>query len=287
VEALLEDGFALVASALSATTPAAPVLHTRQAVGPGGSPFSAEVSVSATPGSSTQAAIIAVRDLTERRRMEAAVAQSLREKETLLKEIHHRVKNNLQIISSLLMLQVDQVPSREAGRLLEESVQRVRSMALIHQQIYGGESLERIDLGTYTGQLAASLRYALAPDARMTLDADPVEVTVEHAVPLGLILNELITNAFKYGAPADGESPPVVHVRIRAEGDVLSLEVRDEGPGLPPDFDLATATSLGLTLVDTLTHQLRGALTVANEGGAVFRLRCALTPASEAAAPHA
>ncbi len=280
VDALLEGGFALVASALAKAGRAAAELHTCQASGHDGAPFSAEVSVSATPGSSTQAAIIAVRDLTERRRMEATVAQSLREKETLLKEIHHRVKNNLQIISSLLMLQVEQMPSREAGRLLEESVQRVRSMALIHQQIYGGESLARIDLSTYTSQLAGSLRNALAPDARMTLEADPVEVTVEHAVPLGLILNELITNAFKYGAPKHGETRPAVHIRIRAEDAGLVLEVRDEGPGLPPDFDLATATSLGLTLVDTLTRQLRGELTMSHEGGAVFRLRCSLASAT-------
>jgi PAS domain S-box-containing protein len=280
IDGLIAGGRDLVAAATKADGPAgerlAAELHVREAHGARGAVFSAEVSVSATPGSSNQAAIIAVRDLTERHRMEAAVAQSLREKETLLKEIHHRVKNNLQIISSLLMLQVEQMPSPEARQLLEESVQRVRSMALIHQQIYGGESLERIDLAVYTSQLAGTLQNALAPDARLRLEVEPIEVTVEHAVPLGLILNELITNAFKYGAPPDSGSPPQVTVTIGLEDGLLAVTVRDSGPGLPPDFDPETATSLGLLLVDTLTRQLRGQLTVTNEGGAVFRLRCSV-----------
>ncbi len=203
IDGLIAGGLALVTGAMGeadgVARAAVAALHNREAFGAGGETFSAEVSVSATPGSSTQAAIIAVRDLTERHRMEAAVAQSLREKETLLKEIHHRVKNNLQIISSLFMLQVEQMPSPEARQLLEERVQRVRSMALIHQQIYGGDSLERIDLAIYTSQLASSLQNALAPDAGLRLETEPIEVTVEHAVPLGLILNELITNAFKTG----------------------------------------------------------------------------------------
>jgi PAS domain S-box-containing protein len=277
LDGLIENGFELVRQALSAPhSDMRAVLHHREAIGQNGQRFSAEISVSATADSTVQSAIIAVRDLTERHRMEAAVADSLREKETLLKEIHHRVKNNLQIISSLLMLQVDQMPSPEAQKLLEESVQRVRSMALIHQQIYGGDSLERIDLGAYASQLADSLRNALAPTAVISVDFDPIEVTVEHAVPLGLILNELITNAFKYGTPADRAMPTRVAVELRFVNEVLTLSVRDHGPGMPPDFNPRTATSLGLQLVRTLSRQLRGQIEVTNDGGACFRLSCRL-----------
>ena len=280
LDGLLDAGAALVRAALEAPAgdEAPTQLFHRAARGHDGHEFSAEISVAATPKSSTQAAIIAVRDLTERHHMEASLTQSLREKETLLKEIHHRVKNNLQIISSLLMLQADKMPSEQGRSRLEESVHRVRSMALIHEQLYGSDSLERIELGTYARQLAESLRGALAPSARVRVNAAPVEVTVEQAVPIGLILNELLTNAFKYGVRGresresrEPRADDVVIELARADTEV-TLEVRDFGPGIPASFDPARSTSLGLQLVRTLTRQLRGKLTFTSEGGAAFRL---------------
>ncbi len=280
LDGLLDAGEALVRTTLATPvgdeTPAQ--LFLRAARGHEGQKFSAEISVAATPKSSTQAAIIAVRDLTERHRMEAALKQSLREKETLLKEIHHRVKNNLQIISSLLMLQADKMPSEQGRSRLEESVHRVRSMALIHEQLYGSHSLERIELGTYARQLAESLRGALAPYARVSIDAAPVEVAVEQAVPFGLILNELLTNAFKYGVHRRDSSETTesraddVVVQLSRAGTEVTLLVRDFGPGIPAGFDPARSTSLGLQLVRTLTRQLRGKFTFTSEGGASFRL---------------
>ncbi len=220
--------------------------------------------------------------LTALQKVERALESSLEEKETLLKEIHHRVKNNLQMVSSLLTLQMDQMPDERARELLVDSVRRVRSMALIHQHLYGTASLERIDLGTYARDLAESLRAALSPNTALRVDADSVEVRVELAAPVCLILNELITNALKYGGrPADRaaslpkDAPDAtadVLVEVRVEGNRVTVRVRDRGPGLPHGFDFKRGNSLGLQLVTTLTRQIRGRIAARSEGGAVFEL---------------
>ena len=242
-----------------------------QAIRCDGSVFSAEIGLVPIDLNDEPNVLAGITDVTDRIEAQAAVARSLQEKETLLKEIHHRVKNNLQIISSLLTLQGHKMPSDRARELLQESVFRVRSMALIHQQLYGVDSLERIDFGGYARRLATSLRSALAPHARLRVDASVVEVTVEIAVPLGLILNELLTNAFKYGLPvpmADGSLPPrrtgegcdiLIEFGFADEGQ-LRLAVTDSGNGLPAGFDPEQANTLGLRLVRSLNHQLRGKL---------------------------
>ena len=286
LDRLLEGGGELLGAVVpTATQGAAAVpaqLFRRAAYGPDGSEFSSEVSVASTSPSAARSTIFSVRDLTERHRMELALTRSLEEKETLLKEIHHRVKNNLQIISSLLMLQSEHMPSDKTRAMLEESVFRVRSMALIHQQLYGVDSLARIDLGEYARTLTETLRLTLAPTARIELRLAPAEVTIEVAVPLGLILNELVTNAFKYGMRpkgdprAPGASGPGcdVLVEVGSEGDTVRIAVADSGPGLPLEINPARASTLGLQLVRSLTRQLRGKLTVEREGGARFALVC-------------
>lgn len=249
-----------------------------------GSAFSAEVTLVPIDLNGEPHVLAGVTDVTDQLEAQAAVTRSLREKETLLKEIHHRVKNNLQVISSLLMLQSEQMPSERARELLAESVQRVRSMALIHQQLYGVESLERIDLGDYARTLAESLRGALAPHARLRVDASVVEVTVDTAVPFGLILNELLTNAFKYGLPQrdeGGEPTPgrtgegfdiVVEVGIVEER--IRVAVTDSGKGPPEGFDPARSSGLGLQLVRTLSRQLRGRLELDVDRGSRFAVTC-------------
>jgi PAS domain S-box-containing protein len=227
--------------------------------------------------SSTQA-------LSELRELEVALKGNLEEKETLLKEIHHRVKNNLQMVASLLTLQMDQMPDDRSRALLAESVRRVRSMALIHQHLYGTVSLERVDLGAYARSLAETLRMTLAPAARLVVDADPVEVSVERAAPAGLLLNELLTNALKYGVPAgararayddgaaDDDAAWHVRIELRARDGAIQLTVRDRGPGLPAGFTLSGHPSLGLQLVTTLVRQLRGKVQARSDGGAVFQI---------------
>ena len=244
--------------------------------------FTAEIGLVPLHLNGEPAVLAGLSDVSARVAAQAEVARSLHEKETLLQEIHHRVKNNLQIISSLLMLQANQMPSDLGRARLEESVHRVRSMALIHEQLYGAVSLERIDLGAYARQLAESLRGALAPSARINVNSSPTEVGVEVAVPLGLILNELLTNAFKYGirssahAAQPGRTGPDCDIllEISSDGDTVRLAVTDSGPGLPSGFSAATPTTLGLQVVRSLCRQLRGKLTVSSADGTQFELTC-------------
>jgi PAS domain S-box-containing protein len=245
-----------------------------------GTEFPAEIGLVPLVVHGEQQIVAGITDISARIAAQETISRSLREKEVLLKEIHHRVKNNLQIISSLLMLQSEQMPSEDVRRMLHESVYRVRSMALIHQLFYGGQSLDRIDLGAYARGLAASLAGVLAPTAKVEVVADDVAVPVDVAVPLGLILNELLTNAFKYGLPRDagqarlhGADADVV-VEVHVEGSDLQISVQDRGPGLPVELELATATTLGLQLVRSLVRQLRGRLTVVRAPRAGVSLRC-------------
>ena len=245
----------------------------------------------AVPGLRGPAVLVTLMDITERWQAEqqqqiaqAAIARSLHEKETLIKEIHHRVKNNLQIVSSLLELQSAQLPNESSRELLQESIHRVRSMALIHQHLYGMESLARIDFGSYALSLADSLRVALSPATRVRVDAGtaPIELSIELAVPVGLILNELITNAIKYGKRIDHPDGARisddcdVQIDLHFEDQQLVLGVANAGPGLPEGFDATSANTLGLQLIHSLTRQIRGRVRSDSKGGARFELRCAI-----------
>ena len=195
--------------------------------------------------------------------------EALHEKEILLKEIHHRVKNNLQIISSLLNLQAGKVTDPHTIQALRESQARVRSMALIHEKLYQSDSLASIDFGGYVKSLATDLfRSYQRGLSGVQLKIEVVEVALEldQAVPCGLILNELMTNALKYAFP-DGRNG-TLRVELRARpGHVLSLRVADDGVGMPPEFNLATSKSLGLQLVHSLVAQLDGRLDMENTNG--------------------
>ncbi len=229
--------------------------------------FSAEISVARAAIGAARGAIISVRDLTERHRMEEALTRSLREKEMLLKEVHHRVKNNLQIVASLLTLQAEGLdgPAHDA---LVETVYRVRSMSAVHQQLYGTLGLDRIDLGEYTHQLCTSLQSSIAPDAAVSFSLEAVEVSIENAVPCGLILNELITNALKHGRGQDGTC--YISVTLRCCGDGFCLVLADRGPGF--SLEKASPNSLGIQLIQSLSRQLRGKLKFESDHGARISL---------------
>lgn len=214
---------------------------------------------------------------------QVTIIRSLKEKETLLREIHHRVKNNLQIVSSLLRLQGERMPSQKARDLIEESVMRVQSMALIHQHLYGVESLDHVDLADYTRVLAESLRILLAPSVRLRVDATMAAISINQAIPVGLIVNELLTNAFKYGVAKpgsptarvdEGRTGPGCDVRVEVgiTDGAIRIAVLDAGPGLPDDLDLKKASSIGLHLIHLLTRQLRGTLAYDGDRGARFVL---------------
>ena len=230
------------------------------------------------------------RDVTERRQAEDALRASLEEKEVLLKEIHHRVKNNLQIVSSLLHLQTSRVKSPEVRALLEDTRLRVRSMALLHETLYRSENLARLDMVAYVEALCAHLlRVCGHGPARILLERElePVLIDLEQAVPCGLIINELVSNAFKHAFPESRDGRIVVELHQESPGRAL-LAVWDDGAGLPPDVEARRAETLGARLVSSLASQLRGTLEILPKGpagGAAFRVRFPLR-APGAPEPH-
>lgn len=203
---------------------------------------------------------------------EKALAAAVRAKEILLREVHHRVKNNLQIIASLLNMEADSLP--ESFRtVMEESQRRVRSMALVHEQLYTCERPDQLDFGAYISTLTHDLFAAYNPrlsEVRLTLDLDPVVLDVDRAVPCGLIMNELLTNSLKHAFP--GGRAGEIRVEVHSRNDEVILRVADNGVGLPPGFDWRSSTSLGLRIVHILAAQLNGNLTCYPEPGAAFTL---------------
>lgn len=213
-------------------------------------------------------------EILERKRAEDQIKSSLKEKEMLLQEIHHRVKNNLQVISSLLYLQVGYVEDPAIREIFQESQNRVRSMALVHEKLYRSHDLARIDLADYIRNLATFLfRSYSATAGRVTLDiqTDDVFLGINAAVPCGLILNELISNALKHAFP-DSRSG-LIQVELRTgDNQKLTLSVRDTGIGFPANFDFKNTTSLGMQLVDTLVQQLDGTLEILSTKGTEFKI---------------
>jgi PAS domain S-box-containing protein len=210
-----------------------------------------------------------VSDITARKRAEEQVLASLREKEALLKEIHHRVKNNLQVVTSLLHLQADQLREPAVRAAFAETQNRIRSMALLHEQLYRSQDLARIDLREYVTQLCDHLlrTYGMSPN-RVTLDLSIADLTVDLdlAIPCGLIINELVSNALKYAFP-DGRCGRV-EVRLQPQGGgEYALTVRDDGIGLPDNAEGPGRKTLGLQLVQGLVAQLRGTCRLHRCGG--------------------
>ena len=185
----------------------------------------------------------------------------LREKESLLKEVHHRVKNNLQVISSLMRLQSAQVENPIAQAALRDMQNRIGSMALLHETLYQSGSFARVDLATYLRSLCSQLFHSLVVDPesiQLRLDVASVSLDLNQAVPCGLIINELVSNCLKHAFP-DGRAGEVrVEVQPVDGGPALRLRVADNGVGLPADFDLQQLHSLGLQLVSDLVGQTPG-----------------------------
>ncbi len=208
-------------------------------------------------------AVLGIRDISERKNAEDRIRASLREKEVMLKEIHHRVKNNLQVISSLLSLQSEHVPDDRVRRVLRDSQNRVRSMAIIHQRLYQSTNLAEINFADYIRELCAQLfRTYGAHEGSVHLEtrADGIFLEVDKAIPCGIILNELVSNALKYAFP--GEREGRISVEFVREGQEIHLVVQDDGVGMERVPDLRNAESLGLRLVNMLTEQLGGSVTV-------------------------
>ncbi len=208
----------------------------------------------------------------ERRKAEEKVKASLKEKEVLLREIHHRVKNNLQIICSLLSLQARYIKDGRDTEMLKESQDRIRSMALTHEKLYQSENLANIDSREYITDLVYSLfqSYDMTEEITLTMDVEDVSLGIDAAVPCGLIINELVSNALKYAFPdRKGEMTVLFH----AVGGVYELVVKDDGVGMPEDIDFRNTNTLGLRLVTLLAEgQLDGRVRLFRNGGTEFHI---------------
>ena len=217
-----------------------------------------------------------VLDVTERYRAEEQVKASLAEKEVLLKEIHHRVKNNLQVIASLISLQTDNVPDAGTRAVFDALRYRVRTMALVHEKIYQTGDLARLDFADYAGSLLQHLWQAheISNKVRLKLEIAPVALPVKAAVNCGLILNELASNALKHGFPGGRAGEVTVSLEHEAATNMLHLRVRDNGVGLPAGLDWRQSPSLGLQLVQMLTT---GTVETGPGPGTEFRVNFPLT----------
>jgi len=220
------------------------------------------------------AGIVTLIDTTESKLAEEQVRSSLAEKEVLLKEIHHRVKNNLQIVSSLLDLQSDFMAGNASRLFLRDTQDRIKSMALIHQKLYQSDSLAFIDLREYVQELADSLYSSSVNDPdliSLEVDSEEILLGMDEAVPCGLIVNELISNSLKHAFP-EGMAGDV-SIRCRIDDGRVVITVSDNGVGLPTGLDVTNAETLGLQLVCMLTEQLRGTLSMDGEqGGASVKI---------------
>ncbi|WP_436517110.1 tetratricopeptide repeat-containing sensor histidine kinase [Ekhidna sp. To15] len=200
--------------------------------------------------------------------------KSLKEKEYLLKEIHHRVKNNLQVISSLLNMQSREANDPEMLDVIKEGQSRVKAMSLIHQKLYQTDDLSEISFEEYAQQLIDQLSALYKRDGlelEKTIDAKDIRLDIDTAIPLGLILNELISNSFKYAFNEMKKGELQISLERTSKED-LKLVVSDNGSGLPVNLDLSTVKSLGLKLVNILTKQLKGSMDFSSENGARFEI---------------
>lgn len=213
-----------------------------------------------------------VRDVTERNLMTRTLERSLREKESMLQEIHHRVKNNLQVISSLLGLQYENTEDPKLKRILQECENRVRSMGFVHAELYRSENLAAVDLESYFTTLSSNLVrvYGGLPKIKLQLDLSSLEVAIEKAIPLGLILNELLTNSLKYAFPEDRSGK--IQVKISKEEQDILFHYSDDGVGFRKENHVGTGT-IGIQLIEILSRQLKATSEFTSENGVIFSLR--------------
>ncbi len=214
-----------------------------------------------------------IRDLTERQKADEQIKKSLQEKEVLIREVHHRVKNNMQIISSLLNLQTSYVDDKETVDLLKESQNRVKSMAMIHEKLYQSEDLNHINIFDYINSLVNDLFYSYAIpkyQIKPVIEVEKINLNIETAVPCGLIISEIISNSLKYAFPKGRKGE--VHISLKHNGEKFYLTIGDNGIGLPEGFEINKADSLGLKLVNSLTEQIDGELKLDRINGTKFNI---------------
>jgi PAS domain S-box-containing protein len=216
--------------------------------------------------------LIVVRDITRRKAAEETARTALREKEALLREIHHRVKNNMQIISSLFSLQIKQTRNDECREILKAGQNRIRAMSVVHEKLYKASDLSRIDLDSYIKNLAVHLFSTVLADpgqVRLETSLDKVTLDINSAVPCGLILNELISNALRHGFPGGRKGKIRIGLK-RGPEDGIVLQVADDGIGFPAGIDFRQSAGFGLQIVCLLVDQLEASIEMVRTNGTAF-----------------
>ncbi|MDI6643792.1 MAG: CHASE4 domain-containing protein [Methanobacteriaceae archaeon] len=222
----------------------------------------------------TKKILVSLIDISDRKKAENKIKESLKEKEALLREIHHRVKNNMQIISSLISLQSNEVSDEDMLKFYKETENRLHAMALVHENLYQSTDLSHIDLGGYLKNLVEDLIYSYGGSIstiQTDIEVPKIEVNLETAIPLGLIINELVSNSIKHAFP---DKKGIIKIKLDIDGDQnLNLMVGDNGIGLPEDKDIISIQKFGLKLVQALTSQLDGELTIEGKSGTCFHIK--------------
>lgn len=214
-----------------------------------------------------------INDITHRKEAEQKIKDQLVEKTYLLSEVHDRVKNNLALVSTLVQLQQNEIEKENRGESFVNTVSRIRSMALVHERLYQNETFSSIRMDEYINDLIENIQlkgYQKIKKPRLELETSPVSLSIEQAIPTGLLLNEVLVNAFKYGSDA---LDPVIKVNMFSVDGEVTIKVEDNGPGLPKNFELEKPETLGFRLVSVLLKQLKASFVINNDSGASFTFR--------------
>jgi two-component sensor histidine kinase len=208
------------------------------------------------------------------KRSENRLRESLHEKEVLIKELHHRVKNNLQVVSSLLALQSRKVDDAKYHAYFEESINRIQAIALVHEKLYNSKDMTKIDFAHYLNDLTRYLFYTYNINrqlVRLHLQVGEIHLGIDTAVPCAMIINELVSNSLKHGFPDGREGEITVSLNANAEGKHV-LFIKDTGIGVPPGFDILSSASLGIQIVLSLIKQIRGTIEIDGNGGLSIKI---------------
>ncbi len=220
---------------------------------------------------------VLIQQLWERKQQERIIKQNKEEKVFVLKELHHRVKNNLQFIQSLLALQSKQVKDPQTLSMFSESCNRIRSMAMVHEELYHTNNFAQVDLTQYMNRMIYHLKHQYLPNSipiQVNVNIQQVTMGIDKAIPCGLIVNELVTNAMQHAFKQEHHTQPSIDIMLYETEEHIVLSVSDNGIGLPVETDVKNTTSLGLQLVRVLSvDQLDGSLTISRTGGTQFTIK--------------
>ena len=221
----------------------------------------------------------ASRDVTDRRHAEEKLIASLQEKETLIREIHHRVKNNLQIISGLLDMTRMRTPDSTTNSILTDTMMKIKTMAQIHTRLYESKQFDKINMGSQIRDQVTDLSSIYGrsgAEIQITIDSEDIYLPVDQAIPCALVVNEVLSNAFKHAFR--GKTQGILNVSAKQTDDHISIIIKDDGVGIPGDIDIYKTTSLGLKLIRNLVLQLHGSVTITSNQGTKVMVEFPLQP---------